>query len=111
MEKIDNDNPITPNISQIDRHPATELWSPFAMSTAELTARTRLNDLLSMRTGLQSTESQLLPYGADSTPTSTLETLAQIPIAAELGAQFIYQDQAYAAAGYLAPMTVESPGR
>ena len=88
--------------------PATELWPSFAMPTAELTAATRLSDLLSMRTGLQSTEGQMLLYAPDSTPTSTLETLAQIPIAAPLGTQFIYQDQAYAAAGYLATMAVDA---
>lgn len=88
--------------------PATELWPSFAMPTPELTAATRLSDLLSMRTGLQSTEAQLMLYGADSTPTSTLATLAQIPVAAPLGEQFIYQDQAYAAAGYLASMVADS---
>lgn len=43
-------------------------------------------------------------YGAASTPISTLETLTQIPVAVPLGTQFIYQDQACAAAGYLATL-------
>jgi len=80
--------------------PVSAIWPDLDMPTAELTEAVRVRDLLSMRTGLGA-DPMLALYAGDRTPADTLELLATLPVVAEPGEAYHYNNQVYAATGYI----------
>lgn len=80
--------------------PVIQIWPDFELPTPALTRETRMRDLLSMRTGL-GFDPLLIVYAGDRTAADTLELLQTLPVAAEPGEQFIYNNDVYAATGYI----------
>lgn len=80
--------------------PVGAIWPDLDMPTAALTEEARVRDLLSMRTGLGA-DPMLALYAGDRTPADTLELLATLPVVAEPGEEYHYNNQVYAATGYI----------
>jgi CubicO group peptidase (beta-lactamase class C family) len=87
--------------------PVSAIWPDLDMPTATLTEEARVRDLLSMRTGLGA-DPMLALYAGDRTPADTLELLATLPVVAEPGEAYHYNNQVYAATGYIGALAASA---
>jgi CubicO group peptidase (beta-lactamase class C family) len=81
----------------------SDLWPDFALSDAAGTPQITLRDLLSMRSGLP--RADLVWSGSGMSAGQVMESLADLPLEAEPGEQFAYNNQAVATAGFVAALS------
>lgn len=82
--------------------PVTDLWPAFALSEPDATAQTRLRDLLNMGSGLA--RADLVWSDSGMSAEQVMQSLADLPVEAPPGAQFAYNNQAVATAGFVAAL-------
>ncbi len=82
--------------------PVLDIWPDFALSDLAQTGRLRMRDLLNMGSGLPRRD--LVWSGAALTPEELMGSLVDLPIYAEIGDHYYYNNQLVATAGYVAAM-------
>lgn len=87
--------------------PVVDLVPGFSLPNQALTQQVRVHDLMGMGTGLEDGLSYL--YWQQPSARILFDTLVDSPVIGELGEVFYYNNQMYAAAGYLAPLVTGVP--
>lgn len=80
----------------------SDLWPDFALSEPDAAAQIRLRDLLNMGSGLP--RADLVWSGSGMSAEQVMHSLADLPVEASPGAQFEYNNQAVATAGFVAAL-------
>ena len=80
--------------------PVIDAWSGFRAPTDELTRALRVRDLVGMASGLGEPLSTSLRFGGPTTE-QLLQSVVNLPVINEPGAEFYYNNTLYAVGGYL----------
>lgn len=79
----------------------TDVWPDFRAPTDALTQSLRVRDLLSMGTGIGEPPALSGLHEGDPTAPQLLQSIVNLPVIAEPGTEFFYNNTVYAAGGYL----------
>jgi CubicO group peptidase (beta-lactamase class C family) len=81
--------------------PVIDAWSAFRAPTEQLTRTLRVRDLLGMASGIGEPPALSGLHEGDPSASQLLQSVVNLPVIAEPGKQFFYNNTVYAVGGYL----------